>query len=96
MSDSDGDSTEKPLETLLTDLLLSSESGTEKVRRPPPGAFYDIKMLGIFNPPGKSPFMHIVSIPSDKSGMDRYTNVYLTKDHIRYLQVECDKILKDE
>ena len=46
MSDSDGDSTETHLETLLTDILLSSESGTEKVRRPRPEAFHDVKMLG--------------------------------------------------
>ena len=41
-------------------------------------------------------YMHIISTPSEESGPDRYTNVYLTKDHIRYLQAECEKILKDE
>ena len=95
MSDSDGDSTEKHLETLLTDILLSSESGTETARRPRPEAFHDVKMLSIFRPHDKLLYMHIISRPSEESGPDRYTNVYLTMDHIRYLQVECEKILKE-
>ena len=95
MSDSDGDSTETHLETLLTDILLSSESGTEKAPRPRPEAFHDVKMLSIFRPHDKLLYMHIISRPSEGQGPDRYTNVYLTVDHLRYLRAECEKILKE-
>ena len=62
---------------------------------PAPEGFHDVKMLSLFKP-GKKLFMHIISTPTEEPGPDRYTNVYLTMDHIRYLHGETEKILKDE